>query len=82
LAEKTSQAKVYATAFNVEKQEKPFIQLKSCCLFPEGAVITWGIGHLESLKIPGEYRDECCKWNLANLPIVPKYFGFLQIQTN
>lgn len=76
LAEKPSQAKAYADAFKVSKREKTHIILEPCQTFPKGAAITWGIGHLVSLKMPGEYKDEWKKWSLANLPIVPEHFQF------
>ena len=50
--------------------------LQSCSTFPTGAVVTWGIGHLVSLKMPGEYKEAWGKWNLANLPIIPDRFEF------
>ncbi|MEG0291020.1 MAG: topoisomerase, partial [Erysipelotrichaceae bacterium] len=63
LAEKPSQAKAYAEAFEVAKKEKTHIELKPCSTFKEGAIITWGIGHLVSLKMPGDYKDEWKLWN-------------------
>lgn len=76
LAEKPSQAKAYAEAFSIAKKEKTHIVLQSCSTFPTGAVVTWGIGHLVSLKMPNEYKEAWGKWNLANLPIIPERFEF------
>ncbi|MFD1926474.1 DNA topoisomerase III [Sporosarcina siberiensis] len=76
LAEKPSQAKAYAEAFTVAKRDKTHIELEPCSTFPEGAVITWGIGHLVSLKMPNEYKEEWSKWDLKNLPIIPERFEF------
>lgn len=76
LAEKPSQAKAYAEAFSIAKKEKTHIVLQSRSTFPTGAVVTWGIGHLVSLKMPNEYKEEWGKWNLTNLPIIPKRFEF------
>lgn len=76
LAEKPSQAKAYADAFQVSKRYKTHIELNSCDIFPEGATITWGIGHLVSLKMPGEYKEDWKKWNLNNLPIIPEQYEF------
>lgn len=76
LAEKPSQAKAYAEAFEVAKREKTYIALQPCTIFPEGAMITWGIGHLVSLKMPNEYKEEWKKWDLNNLPIIPEPFEF------
>lgn len=76
LAEKPSQAKAYAEAFEIAKKDKNSITLKPCSTFQDGAVITWGIGHLVSLKMPNEYKEEWGKWNLSNLPIIPEHFEF------
>ncbi|MBU4643132.1 type IA DNA topoisomerase [Bacillus toyonensis] len=76
LAEKPSQAKAYISAFEVEKREKTHTYLKTCSTFPQGAIVTWGIGHLVSLKMPGEYKKEWEYWNLNNLPIIPSEFEF------
>lgn len=75
-AEKPSQAKAYADAFKVSKRHKTHIDLEPCNTFPNGATITWGIGHLVSLKMPDEYKKEWGKWNLNNLPIIPEQFEF------
>ncbi|MFB7141714.1 hypothetical protein ACFCYN_18845 [Gottfriedia sp. NPDC056225] len=58
LAEKPSQAKAYANAFSVKNRTKTSIELNSCSTFPNGATITWGIGHLVELKQPEEYNQE------------------------
>jgi len=76
LAEKPSQAKAYAEAFTVSERDKTHIELKPCSTFPEGAVITWRIGHLVSLKMPNVYKEEWSKWGLKNLPIIPERFEF------
>lgn len=70
LAEKPSQAKAYAEAFEVAKREKTHIELKPCSTFTAGAVITWGIGHLVGLKMPGEYREEWKNWDIR----IDRYF--------
>ncbi|SDX39388.1 type IA DNA topoisomerase [Salimicrobium album] len=74
LAEKPSQAKAYAEAFSVQTKTKTHIQLKPDPIFPEGATITWGVGHLVELKEPQDYRKEWKKWKLEELPIVPEIF--------
>lgn len=55
LAEKPSQAKAYAEAFTVKSRQKTHIELAQSQLFPHGAIITWGIGHLVELKEPKAY---------------------------
>lgn len=76
LAEKPSQAKAYADAFSVKKRNKTFIELNPCSVFPSGAIITWGIGHLVTLKEPKEYKTEWGAWNLDSLPILPDKYEF------
>lgn len=77
LAEKPSQAKAYAEAFQVEKREKTHMLLKPTSIFPDSeVVITWGIGHLVELKMPQDYKEEWSKWDLKNLPIIPDLFEF------
>ena len=74
LAEKPSQARAYADAFKIKQKEKTFIELEPCATFPDGAVITWGIGHLVELKEPKEYNKEWEKWSLNSLPIIPEKY--------
>ena len=74
LAEKPSQAKAYAEAFTVQQKTKTYIQLKPDATFPNGAIITWGVGHLVELKEPHDYKPEWKRWKLEQLPIVPNRF--------
>ncbi|MGN7476372.1 DNA topoisomerase III [Solibacillus silvestris] len=74
LAEKPSQARAYADAFKVKQKGKTYIELEPCPTFPDGAIITWAVGHLVELKEPKEYKKEWEKWSLTSLPImVDKY---------
>ena len=50
-AKKPSQAKAYT----VKSRHKTHIELAQSQLFPHGAMITWGIGHLVELKEPKAY---------------------------
>lgn len=75
-SEKPSQAKAYSQAFKVKNRTKTHIEIDKCSIFPNGATITWGIGHLVELKMPGEYKKEWQSWNLKNLPIIPSEFEF------
>ncbi|MGX9134749.1 DNA topoisomerase 3 [Rummeliibacillus sp. JY-2-4R] len=76
LAEKPSQAKAYADAFKVMKKTKNYIELQPCATFPEGATITWGIGHLVELKQPADYKPEWKRWSLTQLPMIPDRYEF------
>lgn len=75
-AEKPSQAKTYAEAFPVARKTKHFIELQSCETFPNGATITWGVGHLVELKQPAEYHAEWKRWSLKVLPMIPENYEF------
>jgi DNA topoisomerase-3 len=75
LAEKPSQAKAYADAFSVKKYEG-YLEINPCPTFPEGAYITWGIGHLVELKEPKAYDPKWDKWSLNSLPILPDKYEF------
>lgn len=76
IAEKPSQAKAYAEAFKVKKKDKTYIELVSDDIFPNGAYITWGIGHLVELKLPQDTTSEVNTWNLSNLPYLPKQYEY------
>ncbi|WP_010287696.1 type IA DNA topoisomerase [Kurthia massiliensis] len=76
LAEKPSQAKAYAEAFKVAKKTKHFITLAPDAIFPDGATITWGIGHLVELKAPAEYDSAWKRWKLDVLPMIPKKYEY------
>ena len=75
-AEKPSQAKAYAEAFTVKSRHKTHIELAQSKLFPNGAVITWGIGHLVELKEPKAYDPRWNRWTLGSLPILPERYEF------
>ncbi|TQR20377.1 type IA DNA topoisomerase [Psychrobacillus vulpis] len=75
LAEKPSQAKAYADAFTVKRHEG-YLEIIPCPIFPEGAYITWGIGHLVELKEPKAYDSKWDKWSLNSLPILPARYEF------
>ena len=55
---------------------KTHIELAQSQLFPNGAYITWGIGHLVELKEPKAYDPRWTKWTLASLPILPERYEF------
>lgn len=75
-AEKPSQAKAYAEAFTVKSRHKTHIELAQSQLFPQGAFITWGIGHLVELKEPKAYDARWNRWTLDSLPILPERYEF------
>jgi len=75
VAEKPSQAKAYAEAFKTAKREG-FLEIMPDAIFPEGAYITWGIGHLVELKEPKAYDPKWGKWSLSALPILPANYQY------
>jgi len=76
LAEKPSQAKAYADAYKVKNRTKHYIEIEANKTFPNGAIITWGIGHLVELNPPEFYDEKYKRWDLKNLPIVPETFSY------
>lgn len=75
LAEKPSQAKAYADAFSVKRHEG-YLEILPSPIFPNGAYITWGVGHLVELKEPKAYDPKWTKWSLGSLPILPDHYEF------
>lgn len=75
LAEKPSQALAYASVFKHTKYDG-YYHVYPCSVFPNGATITYGIGHLVELKEPHEYDEKYKNWKLEDLPIIPKEFQF------
>lgn len=75
LAEKPSQALAYANAFKTTRNEG-YYEIFPDSIFPNGAIITWGIGHLVELIEPHEYDEKYKKWSLETLPIIPEQFRF------
>lgn len=75
-AEKPSQARAYSEAFTVKKKTKTEIELAPNKEWPEGAVITWGIGHLVELQEPKKYDKKWTRWTIESLPIIPTQFQF------
>ncbi|AQS42499.1 DNA topoisomerase III (plasmid) [Bacillus velezensis] len=70
LAEKYSQAQTYKNLFQHTEPKKGFINVKDP-LFPKGAVITWGVGHLVELAPPKDYDEKYNYWKLEDLPLLP-----------
>jgi DNA topoisomerase-3 len=84
IAEKPKQAQAYADALGGYEKKDGFIEIKSNAIFPNGAYLSWGIGHLVTLAEPSEYKKEWGGWNeetLKSLPIAPKEFKFVVSET-
>lgn len=41
-----------------------------------GYVVSWCVGHLIQMASPDKYDDKYAKWNLKDLPILPKEFKY------
>ncbi|WP_419879622.1 hypothetical protein [Brevibacillus centrosporus] len=80
LAEKREQAKKLAAPFASE-EKGGYITVSSCPTFPNGALITWALGHLVSLEEPEAYDPKYKNWSFATLPIVPDSFKYSIIKS-
>lgn len=76
IAEKPNQAQAYANALKGAKKRKGYFEIPKNNIFPNGAIITYGIGHLITLKEPHEYDPSFKHWEMESLPIIPKSFEF------
>lgn len=74
LAEKPSQAKAYAHAFDSYQRKDGFYQVKG--IYQSGTVITYGYGHLVQLNDPANYTQDWKKWQITTLPIFPETYQF------
>ena len=75
IAEKPDQAAKLAAPFSFTKKAG-YIEVNPNTFFPDGALITWAIGHLCELKAPEEYNPTWKKWKLETLPIIPDRFEY------
>ncbi|KAB2338214.1 DNA topoisomerase III [Cytobacillus depressus] len=80
IAEKPDQAAKLAAPFSFSKKAGYF-EVKPNTYFPNGALITWAIGHLCELKPPEEYNPAWKKWSLETLPIIPERFEYRVTKT-
>lgn len=75
LAEKPDAAKKMASAFSY-KAKDGYYEVQKCSTFPDGAYITFAIGHLVELLMPEDYDPKYKKWRLEDLPIIPEQFKY------
>ncbi|MFL6561866.1 MAG: DNA topoisomerase III, partial [Bacillus sp. (in: firmicutes)] len=75
IAEKPDQGSTLASIFKFKKQNG-FIEVFPNEIFPEGAYVTWAIGHVCQLVSPEKYQQGWKKWSLDNLPIIPEQFDY------
>ncbi|WP_100373511.1 DNA topoisomerase III [Bacillus sp. FJAT-45037] len=75
IAEKPDQGAKLAAPFP-SKKEQGAIVIKPCEMFPQGAYVTWAVGHLCELRPPEHYDEKWKTWKLDTLPILPHTFEF------
>ncbi|MCG1328361.1 DNA topoisomerase III [Staphylococcus epidermidis] len=65
LAEKPSVGRDIANALNLQQKSNGYIEGKQY-------IVTWALGHLVTNATPEQYNPSYKKWNLEDLPIIPK----------
>jgi DNA topoisomerase III len=75
IAEKPDQGSTLASIFK-HKKHSGFIEIFPNESFPNGAYVTWAIGHLCQLVNPEKYEPGWKKWSLENLPMIPNQFQY------
>lgn len=75
LAEKPSQAKDYAAAMQKSVRKNGYYEVNDP-IFQGKVLLTWAVGHLVELDLPGEYCEKWEKWSLESLPIIPESFQY------
>jgi len=73
IAEKPDQGAKLAAPFQSIKRSG-YIEIKKTSQFPNGAFITWAVGHLCELIPPEMYDPKWKSWKLETLPIIPEQF--------
>ena len=69
ITEKPSVAREYAKILNVTGRRDGFIE-------NENYIITWCVGHLIEMCYPDKYDEKYAKWNMADLPFLPKEYKY------
>lgn len=75
IAEKPDQGRTLASVFKTKKAQG-YIEILPNDIFPNGAYMTWAIGHLCELVPPEKYHAEWKKWSLDTLPMIPDSFQY------
>lgn len=75
IAEKPDQGSTLASPFKSKKYQG-YIEIYPNEIFPNGAYVTWAIGHLCQLVAPEKYKPEWKRWSVQNLPIIPDKFQY------
>ncbi|WP_071459906.1 DNA topoisomerase III [Bacillus massilinigeriensis] len=75
IAEKPDQGRTLASVFGMKKREG-FLEILPNNTFPDGAYVTWAVGHLTELASPEKYNASWKKWSLDSLPLIPSKFQY------
>lgn len=75
IAEKPDQGSTLAAQFKTKKQQG-YIEILPNELFPDGAYVTWAVGHLCQLVSPETYHSKWKKWSMETLPMIPEKFQY------
>ncbi|MGE7779986.1 DNA topoisomerase III [Peribacillus sp. NPDC097264] len=75
IAEKPDQGSTLAAQFKSKKQQG-YIEIMPNELFPDGAYVTWAVGHLCQLVSPETYHSNWKKWSIDTLPMIPEKFQY------
>ncbi|MBS4190952.1 DNA topoisomerase III [Bacillus sp. FJAT-49705] len=75
IAEKPDQGLTLASVFKMKKYQG-FVEIFPNEVFPNGAYVTWAVGHLCQLSAPEKYDSKWKKWSLSTLPIIPNQFNY------
>lgn len=75
IAEKPDQGLKLASPFSFKKRDG-YVEIAPNHIFPNGALLTWAVGHLCELISPDEYDAKWKKWSLETLPIIPTKFQY------
>jgi DNA topoisomerase-3 len=73
IAEKPDQGLKLAAPFSPKKKDG-YVEIPPQPMFPDGALLTWAVGHLCELLSPEEYDPSWKRWSLQTLPILPDRF--------
>ena len=68
LAEKPSVARDLSKILGADQKHKNYYEGKNY-------VVTWALGHLLTLKMPEDLKNEWQTWQMETLPMIPKYIG-------
>jgi DNA topoisomerase III len=75
LAEKPDQGITLASIFKTKKSQG-YVEILPNEIFPDGAYVTWAVGHVCQLVNPEQYEAAWKKWSLDTLPIIPTQFQY------